>query len=158
MTSSAPHRYYRCNHRSKVILFQCLHMHVVLCTVDDGTSLLSDNHKDLVRSTKYHIEIENINARELQRRRSALQPHSTTPPGLRTSTPYKNQTALVVGSWSHDRRNTRTEQTKLAGSMWRARKRIIHLLARPKQNFDHGQTKKCAKRLSSIPLKSRKQQ
>lgn len=31
-----------------------------------------------------------------------------------TSTPYKNQTAFVVGSWSHDRRNTRTEQTKLA--------------------------------------------
>lgn len=156
MTSSAPHRYYRCNHRSKVLIvlkvYRCM-----LCFVSSTRTPVW-----WAITTKTYCAQPNMTLRSRTPMRKSSdaddQPYGTTPPGLRTSTPYKNQTAFVVGSWSHDRRNTRTEQTKLAGSMWRARKRIIHLLARPKQNFDHGQTKKCAKRLSSISLKSRKQQ
>lgn len=156
MISSAPHRYYRCNHRSKVLIISKVYRRMLYFVPSTRTPVCW-----AITTNTYRAQ-RNITLRSITSMRESSdaddQPYGTTPLGLRTSTPHKNQTAFVVGSWSHDRQNTRTEQTKLAGSMWRARKRIIHLLARPKQNFDHGQTKKCAKRLSSIPLKSRKQQ
>lgn len=52
----------------------------------------------------------------------------------------------------HDRM---TDKTRGPSSSWihaKGDKSIIHLLARTKSKFGHGQFKKCAKRLSSIPL------
>ncbi|KAJ5409816.1 uncharacterized protein N7487_004175 [Penicillium crustosum] len=54
-------------------------MYVVFCIVDEDSSLMSDNHEDLLRSTEYDIEIENTNAQELRRRRSALRHYATWP-------------------------------------------------------------------------------
>lgn len=82
----------------------------VLCNAEKDSSLSSDNYKGVVCSTKNHLSIEDINVR-------APMP-TISPTALVTwptnKYPIKIQTAFVVGSWSHDRRNTRTEQTKLA--------------------------------------------
>jgi hypothetical protein len=88
-------------------------MRVALRALDEAsrTPALSDNRNGRVRSMKGHYEIENINV--------ARDPPTISPTALRhiayKQIPHiKNQTAFVVGSWSHDRRNTRTEQAKLA--------------------------------------------